>query len=795
MLKKLNILIALLLGGTCSFAGVSVVSGPQMVSDDATTGHMTFASVSVQAGDVVAIASAPDKDAAFNPLSLQWSGNEGGDGTSFVVRSANLSGRASYVFYVQIASSGTYTFDVVPANSSLTAQSTLFVLRSDSGAIEVANTQTLAQNTGAPGLGYTFSGSVSGAVAIEAFASKDGKDLTVDAAYTAAQNAGGRFTLYSTSVSGTSWSKTHTCVQGAQDFTGAGAVFIEKDVSPQPPTFDSDPVVEIGAVLGMAYNSTLSDDVSDPNNDPLTFSLVPGGPAWLSLAANGGLSGTPSADDVGTNSWTVSVADGVSGSATATLEIVVGAGGQISQTNFVFFVIDDLGWMDLACQGSGFYETPNIDRLAAEGMRFTQGYASHPRCLPSRYGILTGKFPGANGVPGGPESCLCPADYTVGEALQAGEYITDRLTDEALDWMQYNADKPFFLYFSHYGVHTPFEAPQALVDKYTAKLTTMDYGDLPEYINAGVGQQKMRQDHAIYAAMIESVDQSVGRVLDKLDELGIAGNTVIMFTSDNGGLSNRGGYNGRELATSNYPLRTGKGWLYGGGIREPFIVKWQGVTAAGVISEAVVNGTDFYPTMLEIAGLPLLPNEHQDGVSFVPALKGESFDRGKPIFWHSPLSRPYSTGDFKSSAVREGDYKLIWFYDTPGHNYELYNLKTDVGENIDLSEAMPAKAAELLGKIQAWHNGAHDGLGVIFNSNDNNAVAKPPQAWRSDPSVPPKLHVRAGVRTPTWDDWTGYDYNVLYKTNLSDQSWATLSSRTSGTNLALPVEISKGFLC
>jgi arylsulfatase A-like enzyme/lysophospholipase L1-like esterase len=536
---------------------------------------------------------------------------------------------------------------------------------------------------------------------------------------------------------------------------------------------------------------------------------------------------------------------------------------QTSQTNIVMIVIDDLGWMDLSIQGSEFYETPRIDQLASNGMRFTQGYAAHPRCLPSRYGLMTGHFPGANGVPGGPENCLRPWETTVAEAFKAngyatcfagkwhligthgvdnlpqnqgfdvnfsggkagapptyfypyraagtpaptdelakdalyfenegveGEYVTDRLTDEALAWMDQNADQPMFLCMWHYGVHTPYEAPADLVAKYEAKLATMDYGGLPEYVPSGIGEQKMRQDHPTYAAMVESVDTNIGRLMDKVAELGISSNTIFIFTSDNGGLSNRGGYNTRELATANYPLRTGKGWLYEGGIREAFIVSGPGVVPM-VNSNAVVTGTDIFPTSLELAGLPLEPTNHTDGVSFAAALRGESYDRGEPIFWHSPSARPYSTGDFNSSAVRDGDYKLIWFYDTPGQPYELYNVKTDIGENFNLAESRPDKAAELLAMVQAWQGGANTGTGVIFKQ-DADDVAKPPQPYLYNPGAPLGLTVSAGNVELAWNDWLGYDYKLWSKTNLLDAAWVLEGSGLTVTNLTLPANGPTGF--
>ena len=454
-----------------------------------------------------------------------------------------------------------------------------------------------------------------------------------------------------------------------------------------------------------------------------------------------------------------------------------------SKPNIILFYVDDLGWMDLRVQGSTFYETPNMDRLAAEGMRYTQGYTPHPRCLPARYGVITGCFPARGGVPGG-KGHLQPDDYTMADALREGgystcfvgkwhltgphgeknlpinkgfdvsiaagaagapptyfypyrkkdvsklkkgwelgldkqaicgldggkegEYLTDRLTDEAIGFIKENKDGPFFLYMSHYGVHTPFQAPKELVDKYEKKLKTMSF-DGPEFRavdeTTGRGETKLRQDNAVYAAMIDSVDLSLGRIEQTLAELGIADNTIIVFTADNGGLSNRGVKNGkinkRPLATTNLPLRDGKGWLCEGGIREAFMVKWPGVVKPGVLNETdVVGGTDLFPTFLEMAGLSLQPEHHQDGVSIVSSLKGGKFERGKPLFWHSPTSRPYSTGDTDSSAVRLGNYKLIEWYNAD--HVELYDLSMDIGEQNNLAEAMPEKTQELRVLLRDW---------------------------------------------------------------------------------------------
>lgn len=258
-------------------------------------------------------------------------------------------------------------------------------------------------------------------------------------------------------------------------------------------------------------------------------------------------------------------------------------------------------------------------------------------------------------------------------------------------------DQPFFLFLSHYGVHTPFEAKEELVQKYQAKLKTMEY-DLPEYEKTITGDTKLRQDFPVYAAMIESIDQSMDSINETLKKLNIADNTIIIFTADNGGLSTRG--NTRQVATSNYPLRYGKGWLYEGGIREAFIVKWPGVTQAGTVSEAVVTGTDIYPTVLAMAGLEQRPQDHLDGMDVTTAIKGLKFDRHQPIFWHSPMARPGSTGDENSSAVRWGDYKLIDWYDKG--EVELFNLKEDIREQQNLAEEMPEKTEELLQLVRHW---------------------------------------------------------------------------------------------
>lgn len=447
--------------------------------------------------------------------------------------------------------------------------------------------------------------------------------------------------------------------------------------------------------------------------------------------------------------------------------------------NFVFFLIDDLGWMDLGCYGSTFYETPNIDKLARQGMRFTDAYAACPVCSPTRASIMTGKYPArihlTDYIAGARKGMLLPADYlhymkleetTIAETLKdagyktffcgkwhlgdrpyypekqgfainvagyhaslppsyywpyknkrwkwnpaienldldkggKGEYLTDRLTDESLEFLDTVGGGPFLLYLSHYAVHTPLQAKKELEIKYKAKAAKLP--DVNSKFKHAENQAysahekaktvRLVQDHPIYAAMVHSVDESVGRITKKLRQLGLAENTVVIFMSDNGGLSTAEG-----SPTSNVPLRAGKGWLYEGGIREPMFIKWPGGTKPGSICSEPVTSTDFYPTMLEMAGLSGKPEQHMDGISLVPLLKGQkSLDR-KAIYWHYPH---YSNqGGRPGGAVRAGDYKLIEYYEDS--SIELFNLRSDPGERDDLSKKMPEKADELRAMLRAW---------------------------------------------------------------------------------------------
>jgi len=437
--------------------------------------------------------------------------------------------------------------------------------------------------------------------------------------------------------------------------------------------------------------------------------------------------------------------------------------------NFVFFLIDDLGWPDLGCYGSTFYETPNIDRLASEGMRFTNAYAACPVCSPTRASIVAGKYPARLGITqwiGGPNEptpyrhYLPLEEITLAEALKEagyatgfvgkwhlatrdetrakfypdkqgfdiniggdwsgapptyfwpyerrgrnletlppggaeGEYLTDRLTDESLKFLEGNKDRPFLLYLSHYAVHTPTESKQTLTDKYKTKLRELPEHEGPRFKPVyGRYRTRLVQDNPVYAGMVQSVDESVGRVMKKLEELGVADHTAVVFMSDNGGLSTVP----REGPTCVLPLRAGKGWLYEGGIREPMMIKWPGVVKPGSTCGEPVTSTDFYPTMLQMAGLPLKPEQHVDGVSLMPLLKGAGKLNRKAIYWHYP--HYHGSGNKPSGAVRAGDYKLIEWYED--NSIELYNLKKDIGEKNDIATEMPQKAAELRRMLHVW---------------------------------------------------------------------------------------------
>lgn len=434
--------------------------------------------------------------------------------------------------------------------------------------------------------------------------------------------------------------------------------------------------------------------------------------------------------------------------------------------NVVFILIDDLGWADVGCFGSTFYETPNIDRLADHGMRFTQAYAACPVCSPTRASIMTGKSParlkltnflkGQRNRSGSPILTAQYADelpleeVTLAESLKSqgyrtcfigkwhlggeayypehqgfdiniggthagspksyfwprwtgrppiegrseGDYLPDRLAAEACAFLEAQAkrDEPFLLYLSHYTVHIPIEGKPDKIARYRAKL------------EANPSQQG-GQNNPHYAAMVESMDESVGRVLDTLDRHGLTEKTLVVFFSDNGGLSTPEGKH--TPATSNAPLRAGKGYLYEGGIREPLIVSWPGRIPAGTVCETPVISNDFFPTLRELCGVPaeaVPPRGAIDGISLVPLLENPSATLTRSeFFWHYPHFS--NQGGRPGGAIRAGDWKLIERYEFG--ELELYNLADDPGETMNLTESFPDRARELQERLAAWRAEVH----------------------------------------------------------------------------------------
>lgn len=441
-------------------------------------------------------------------------------------------------------------------------------------------------------------------------------------------------------------------------------------------------------------------------------------------------------------------------------------------TNFVFILVDDLGWTDIGAFGSSFYETPNIDRLAASGMKFTDGYAACPVCSPTRASIMTGKYPAridATDWFGAPQpdnvekhwtrdKPLLPAPYkeymepeekTIAETLKEngyatffagkwhlgpdepyypkqqgfdvniggyhrggpytgnqyfspydnpkmengpeGEHLPDRLAMETANFIEQHKDTAFLAYLSFYSVHTPLQSRPDLEQKYQAKKDSLGLED--EWGTEGEREVRLVQCHPVYAGMVEAMDLAVGKVLDQLEVSGVAENTVVIFMSDNGGLSTSEGH-----PTSNLPLRGGKGWLYEGGIREPLIVRWPGKTQPGSSSEVPVVSTDFYPTMLEMAGLPMQPQQHMDGKSMTAVLEGSTESVHDAIFWHYPHYG--NQGGSPGSAMRQGDWKLIHWYEDD--SYELYNLAEDIGEKANVAEQYPERVENMSAALKSW---------------------------------------------------------------------------------------------
>ena len=414
-----------------------------------------------------------------------------------------------------------------------------------------------------------------------------------------------------------------------------------------------------------------------------------------------------------------------------------------SVPNIVLILADDLGWADLGCYGNTYHQTPNLDKLAAEGMRFTNAYAASSVCSPTRSSILSGKYPARNDLTlwlngrspaharllDAPHAkqlaleevtiaeALKPAGYATGSigkwhlggepyypehqgfdvnvagthngspaggyflpnqmhlpGAKKGDYLTDRLTDEALEFIESHQAGPFFLYQAYHSVHTPIQGKKELVDLYGRRM-----------------QPGQKNTNPTYAAMVHSLDENVGRIMNKLDELELADRTAVFFFSDNGGY---------HRVTSNAPLRAGKGYSYEGGHREPLVVRLPGRIEAGSVCHQPVISVDFYPTILELAGVGGDPkhNADADGLSLVPLLDETGTPEREAIYWHYPHYSPQ--GGTPSGAIRVGQYKLIEFFEDG--RLELYNLEDDLGEQKDLAESMPEEARKLHEMLVAW---------------------------------------------------------------------------------------------
>ena len=414
--------------------------------------------------------------------------------------------------------------------------------------------------------------------------------------------------------------------------------------------------------------------------------------------------------------------------------------------NIIFILADDLGWADLGCYGNTFNETPNLDKLAKQGMRFTDAYAAAPVCSPYRAALMTGQYPARIGI----TDYLRPNDknhlsmryITIAEALKSAgyatgiigkwhltgyanhgaeefppamhgfdetivsenrgigggsyfhpyhfnreiqkrlpgkEYLVDRCNLEAVEFIEQHKNEPFFLYLSHYAVHTRLNGKPELVAEFEKKP------------GAGKGS-KARRNNPHLAAQLKSIDEGIGMIINKLDELGLSDQTFIVFTGDNGG---------EDRVTSNAPLRAGKSTLYEGGIRVPLIVRYPKIVPAGTVCKTPTSNIDFYPTLRQLAGARQDSQHDCDGVSILPLLKNPNHQlQRQTLYWHYPLNKPHFLGGRSSGAIRKCEWKLIEHFETG--KKELYNLADDIGEKNNLADTNPEKVAELHGLLKAW---------------------------------------------------------------------------------------------
>jgi arylsulfatase A-like enzyme len=452
------------------------------------------------------------------------------------------------------------------------------------------------------------------------------------------------------------------------------------------------------------------------------------------------------------------------------------AASPTTRPNIVFILADDLGWTDLHCYGSQYYETPNIDRLASQGMKFTDGYSAAPNCAPSRAALLSGQYEPRTGVYtvgnidrfnwrsrplrpvdnvtklpldkitfaralkdagyatamfgkwhlGPPDSPFAPEHRGFDQAIESAgkhfdfvthppvdhpkdQYLADFLTDHGVDFITQHKDQPFLLYLPLYVVHSPYDAKQDNIDKFKNK--------------PGVDGQ----NDPTYAAMVTSVDQSVGRIMETLDKLHLADNTLLIFSSDNGGVGGyaAAGVDKAKSITDNAPLRGGKGMLYEGGVRVPYIFRWPGKIPAGSVSHQPIIGLDLYPTFMEITHTPVPKSEPLDGLSLLPVLtQNKPLDRDT-LYWHFPGYLGAKGNSWRTTpggAIRVGDYKLIQYFEDM--HVELYNLKDDLGQHHDLAKEKPELAKKLLDKLVQWREQTHAKMPTPITEQDKASKPK-----------------------------------------------------------------------
>ncbi len=482
------------------------------------------------------------------------------------------------------------------------------------------------------------------------------------------------------------------------------------------------------------------------------------------------------------------------------------ASAESKRPNVLFIVADDLGWRDLGVEGSAFYETPNIDRLARSGRRFARGYATCQVCSPSRASLMTGKYPVRSGittyigdrageawkrntrlVPPQYTRALPAAELTVAEAFRdagyatsyagkwhlggdgstpedhgfdlnrggrhwgtppggffspyrnsklpdgpPGEWLPLRLGRETAEFIRQDRTQPFFACLAFYSVHAPIQTPEPVWRKYRDKAAaTIPTPDHRFQIDRTLPVRQV-QDHPVYAGMVEGMDRAVGIVLQTLDELGLTDETIVCFTSDNGGVSA-----GDGKATSNLPLRGGKGRQWEGGLRVPFHIAWPGKIAAGLESNVPVTGADFFPTLLELAGIDPEPAPSFDGTSLAPLLLQGTPPPDRPLFWHYPHYG--NQGGEPSSIIQAEGWKLIRYHED--NRVELYDLSSDPGESTDVARNHPERVADLQARLSGWLEATDARFGSPNPAFSENEAARQAAAMRDE--ILPRLESQA----------------------------------------------------